>query len=441
MSAGFSPAESVVPAEDAGTPEASLVTAVPLGRLVDLDPAQPAAGATAVNAGPADIPDRPSVTAAGEPLGDAEPPASAQSPWSFPGDTAERVAFSFNLGKVAGQGEDADPILHQARDLGLVGVFDGMGGAGGTSYDTAEGARTGAYLASRATRTIVDQRMLELLGATAQMDGPTVASDLHDSIEAALRTRLAELHTPRSNLRSKLLRALPTTMAIAAVKGSGSSDPWECHLFWAGDSRIYLMDPARGVAQLTTDDIKDHGDAMANLRQDSTISNAMSADTAFVVNHREVVLSSPFVLVAATDGCFGYLPTPMHFEWLLLSTLRDATNADIWSESLQARISAVSGDDASMALLGIGADHQGFQSLFADRTALVAEQWVDPLDQLDADVADLEQQLDELKQRQAGQTAELWAAYRPDYEHYLDVDPVRAVGTARAVDTAEQDTR
>ena len=58
---------------------------------------------------------------------------------------------------------------------------------------------------------------------------------------------------------------------------------------------------------------------MANLRQDSVVSNAMSADTDFHVNHRKVELRAPFLVAGATDGCFGYLRSPMHFEHLVLS--------------------------------------------------------------------------------------------------------------------------
>jgi hypothetical protein len=353
----------------------------------------------------------------------AAPAAARISPWSVPSPAGERVAFCFNLAKATGQGEDADPILREARGLGLVGVFDGMGGAGGTDYATSEGSLTGAYLASRAAREVVDARMLDVLQGTDEVDISTIASSLHDSIESALRTRLAELHAPRSGLRSKLLRALPTTMAMAALKRrDGVDDTWECHLLWAGDSRVYLLRPGSGAAQLTTDDIRDQGDAMANLRQDSVISNAMSADTPFVVNHRQIVLSTPFVIVAATDGCFGYLPSPMHFEWLLLSTLRRAPDAESWSELLQAQIAAISGDDASMAVLGVGSDHQGFRLLFADRSADLHRRWVLPLEQLDASVADLERQLDDLRRQQTHRTAELWTAYRPDYELYFAVD-------------------
>jgi hypothetical protein len=40
------------------------------------------------------------------------------------------VSFKFCTAKVAGEGEDSDPILRVGPDLGLLGVFDGMGGAG-----------------------------------------------------------------------------------------------------------------------------------------------------------------------------------------------------------------------------------------------------------------------------------------------------------------------
>jgi len=72
-----------------------------------------------------------------------------------------------------------------------------------------------------------------------------------------------------------------------------------------------------------------------------------------------------------------------------------------------------------MAVLGIGSDHHGFQSLLADRTTDLQTRWVMPLDQLDGQVTDLERQLDELRRRQAQQTMELWTAYRADYERYL----------------------
>jgi hypothetical protein len=330
------------------------------------------------------------------------------------------VSFGFNLEKIPGHGEDSDPILRHGRELGLIGVFDGMGGAGGTVYETPEGPRTGAYLASRLARDVVEQRMVALLDPEWNLDGLAAAHDLQRSVRAALRERLAELRAPASGLRSRLLRALPTTMALAALqRHEPGGDRWTCHLLWAGDSRVYVFEPGSGARQLTVDDIRERGDAMANLREDSVVSNVMSADTDFVVHHRQVELTAPFLVIAATDGCFGYLPSPMHFEHLMLAALRDAPDTDSWSAAVRAAVSAVTGDDAAMATLGPGADNDGFRTLFVERTAELECRWIEPLDGLEAELQDQERKLAELRAARRERHAALWAAYKPSYEEYL----------------------
>jgi hypothetical protein len=358
-------------------------------------------------------------------------PARAASPWEPPATQPEprrgmpstagpRVSFGFNLHKIPGQGEDSDPVVRHGRELGLVAVFDGMGGAGGTVYETPDGPRTGAYLASRVAREVVEQRMVALLDPEWNLDGAAAAQDLQRSVRSALQERLAELNAPASGLRSRLLRALPTTMALAGLqRHEPSGDRWTCHLLWAGDSRVYVFEPESGARQLTVDDIRDHGDAMANLREDSVVSNAMSADTAFTVHHRQVELTAPFLMIAATDGCFGYLPSPMHFEHLVLAALRDAPDTDTWSTAVQAAVSAVTGDDAAMAALGVGADQDGFRTLFAPRTAELESRWIAPLDDLDTELREQERKLAELRAARRERQAQLWAAYKADYEEYL----------------------
>jgi serine/threonine protein phosphatase PrpC len=358
----------------------------------------------------------------------AEPAPAPSSAWELPevqpkqtpSAAGPRVSFGFNLQKIAGQGEDSDPIVRHGRELGLVAVFDGMGGAGGTLYETADGPRTGAYIASRIARDVVEQRMVTLLDPEWNLDGPAAAQDLQRSVRAALQERLAELKAPASGLRSRLLRALPTTMALAALqRQEPGGDRWTCHLLWAGDSRVYVFQPGGGARQLTVDDIRDRGDAMANLREDSVVSNAISADTDFVVRHRQIELTAPFVVVAATDGCFGYLPSPMHFEHLVLAALRDAPDTGSWSVAVQAAVSAVTGDDAAMATLGLGADHDGFRTEFAERTAELQRRWIAPLDGLDTDLREQERKLAEVRAARQEQQARLWAAYKPGYEEYL----------------------
>jgi hypothetical protein len=109
----------------------------------------------------------------------------------------------------------------------------------------------------------------------------------------------------------------------------------------------------------------------------------------------------------------------MHFEHLLLSTLQDARDAEAWRRALEAAVTAVTGDDAALALLGLGADLGGFKRLFRERTAELRRRFIDPLEELDGQVQRAEQELAGLRARRAEVGAELWAAYKPGYERYL----------------------
>jgi serine/threonine protein phosphatase PrpC len=342
--------------------------------------------------------------------------------------TGPTVSFGFNLGKIADHGEDSDPILRDGPDLGLLAVFDGMGGAGGTVYETPDGPRSGAYLASRIARDVVERRMLDLLVPDWNLKGEAAAADLQRSVRDALQDRLSELNAPKSGLRSRLLRALPTTMAVLALQRTNrSGSKWICHVFWAGDSRGYVFEPG-GARQLTSDDLRDPSDAMVNLRHDSVVSNAMSADTDFHVSYRRVELEAPFLLVCATDGCFGYLPSPMHFEQLVLGSLSQARGVSGWSQAVQSRIAAVTGDDAAMSVMAVGADLDELKELYAPRAAELEQQFTVPIDELGRSVQRAEQELQRLRQRQLDETEQLWQRYKPGYEHYLhaaeDAEPI-----------------
>jgi serine/threonine protein phosphatase PrpC len=329
------------------------------------------------------------------------------------------VSFGFNLAKVPDHGEDSDPILRDGPDLGLAGVFDGMGGAGGTVYDTPDGPRSGAYLASRVARDVVEEHLLSLIAPERPLPGEATAGELHDVLDAALQTALEELKAPASRLRSRLLRALPTTMALGVLqRARPESAAWVCHVLWAGDSRVYVFTPS-GMHQVSVDDLRDEGDAMANLQRDSVISNAISADTEFHINHRRVALEAPFFLLSATDGCFGYLRSPMHFEELVLRALAEATDEEDWSTAIQDSISAVTGDDAALAAIAVGADLPTLQRLYAPRLAELVADYIAPMDALRDEVSRAEQIAADLQHQRAADEAMRWNRYRADYERLL----------------------
>lgn len=63
--------------------------------------------------------------------------------------------------KKEGRGEDSDPILYKNNESVLIGVFDGMGGAGGVECEsdfTRDGIRkTKAYVGSRIVRDAIEK--------------------------------------------------------------------------------------------------------------------------------------------------------------------------------------------------------------------------------------------------------------------------------------------
>jgi hypothetical protein len=152
---------------------------------------------------------------------------------------------------------------------------------------------------------------------------------------------------------------------------------------------------------------------MANLRSDSVVSNAMSADTEFHVNYRRVQLQAPFFLLCATDGCFGYLPTPMHFERLVLSPLTEARTVDAWSRAIQTEVAGVTGDDAAMSVVSVGAGMKEIHRLYAPRLAELEDQFTAPIDDLVRSVQRAEDELIAQRQRQLEETEQLWAESRP----------------------------
>jgi predicted aminopeptidase len=99
-----------------------------------------------------------------------------------------------------------------------------------------------------------------------------------------------------------------------------------------------------------------------------------------------------------------------------LQRARDLTD---WQQALEATVTAVTGDDAALALLGVGTDLPDFKRRFKDRAAELERRYIDPLDDLDGLVQRAEQELAELRTRRAELGAELWGAYKPGYERHL----------------------
>ena len=164
---------------------------------------------------------------------------------------------------------------------------------------------------------------------------------------------------------------------------------------------FYLLD-ADGLAQLTEDDLGGV-DAMQNLTRDAALTNVISLSKDFSLHSAQLSMGRPGLLFAATDGCFGYLSTPMEFEYLLLKTLQEAQNAVSWEKALVQEIGEVAGDDYTISGLAMGfGSFENLKRQLSARTALVYRTYIHGLDNCSR----------EEKQK-------LWEHYRVHYQRLI----------------------
>ncbi|HRI80561.1 MAG TPA: hypothetical protein PLR06_13595, partial [Cyclobacteriaceae bacterium] len=171
--------------------------------------------------------------------------------------------------------------------------------------------------------------------------------------------------------------------------------------YWAGDSRCYALTPSRGLMQLTKDDLISTGDALVNLRDDSPLSNCISLDNDFTVNFRPISNIKSAMVICATDGAFGYLPTPMHFEYYILKTLAEARSIDDWKTNLARILEKYAADDVTFVLYSFEKDFDTLQNQYRQRLSALHTD----IDRIDHAATD---KLSAVK-------AEVWEKYKANY--------------------------
>ncbi len=314
------------------------------------------------------------------------------------------LATSVWTEKKPGRGEDAEPLfVHQfSSGEGVVGVFDGAGGAGaGAAGTSASGVeRTQAWLASRFTRALVEDWFV----GTGR-----VHEELREHIATAL---VGARRTTRRKILGTMRRELPTTMAALHYRSDDETAEWVA--LWAGDSRAYVLDARAGLQQVTRDDTES-SDALELLTQDPPMTNMVCADRLFEVHIARGSTAMPCVLVCATDGYFGYVTTPAEFEDVLLRTLERSDDLQQWGHALADEVTGYTGDDASLGIVALG--FTGFPQLrrhLSERTAVVREHATEIAAVAPGDLETL-----------TAVRASSWARYREDYERLMPVKETR----------------
>lgn len=295
------------------------------------------------------------------------------------------VLFCVAREAAPGRGEDSWCYSCRGGET-LIGVFDGSGGIGAQQYP-GYGGHTGAYVASRAVSGAV-QAWFES-GKTEPVEKP---------VEMALDICKRYANLPQGNagvkIKGSLRKSFPTTMAALTI--FADSDRVHARCFWAGDSRCYLCD-GDGLHQLSVDDVGST-DAMENLSDDGALKNVVNASVPYSIHTCSFIAAKPCFFVAATDGCFGYLRSPMHFEYLLIDTLCASDSIEAWKTAMDRRLYECAGDDYSLCVAGYGyPSFKAMKKAFASRREQVRRRYIE---------CDGEPQV-------------LWLSYKEKYESFM----------------------
>lgn len=297
-----------------------------------------------------------------------------------------------------GSGEDSF-AARAVREGVFLCVADGCGGLGSRRYESLN-QRTGAFAASRlATHAVSSWVGDRLPMPDAPEAGGLLCRELEGELSALFRGFAQKhCHAP-SRIVGSMQRSLPTTLCAALAAPCGAGGQELCFL-WAGDSRGYLLDRG-GLHQCTRDHLRGDPDPFDSLYRDMPLTALVSADAPVRLSMRRLRAQEPCVLIAATDGAFGGLPTPMEFEMLLLDTLRAAASWESWQRKLTNRLAKAAHDDATLLLAPLGFDgFEALQSAMTLRRALVQKRFVTPV----------------RRRREAAFARERWLEYRAAYD-------------------------
>lgn len=294
------------------------------------------------------------------------------------------------------QGEDCF-YCAMSEQSAVVSVCDGCGGLGARKYDSFAG-HTGAYIASRivsgALHDWYHQNYRECWSDPLQL-----ATSMDKYIRQAYKV-CEPYVVEKLNIKGSMIRKLPTTLALAYAEQD--RDVIRIHILWAGDSRVYMLD-SNGLAQLSKDDT-DVEDALENLTCDGVMTNVLSADGKYNINYRTISLNHPAIIFAATDGCFGYIPSPMKFEHVIVRSLVDSNSPEAFKAELRNQFVDYAGDDFSFGMMSFGyGSYENTRRAYIDRLNYLEHVYKDAYDE-DCDNECIQC---------------LWKDYKQVYERYL----------------------
>lgn len=296
-------------------------------------------------------------------------------------DALVSLSVYFNEEQMVGKGEDSALRITDGPNAALIATMDGCGGAGAQVYAKANnmsGARISAEHVGIALHRWFSENQYGLVGT----DGKT-AEMLAAEMKVAINNELTEQYEivgeEESAVQSRMARILPSTLAAMLAEVT-ETNMVRCISFWAGDSRTFLF-RASGLQQTSRDDIRGHRDPFAALINDGRLSNLVSLSAEYEIHTTETVLTEPFIILTASDGCFSYFRSPMEFEWTILDTLKKSPTPQHWEDNLRDLFGFYASDDFTMNIAVLGfSNWKAVQNAYSPRWCEFYEKYYKPME-------------------------------------------------------------
>ena len=291
------------------------------------------------------------------------------------------TTFQFQKGNKL-ECEDAPPVVSEQYAI----VCDGLGGSGSHKHrccspnSDEETIHSSAFLGARIVSNYVSTfyqhaNILELFSDNLSVRQCAVQNFV-TSMKQGLLDELQQQYNHNYPLISKRFgdfHIFPTT--LASVLYHHHQNCVKILSVWAGDSRVYILTPSKGLQQLTLDDSKSGKEMIS----DSAMSNCIKANHSFYINFSYYEINEPCVVFCCTDGCFDYC-TPMHLEMIFYKVIEDnlpqndnSIESQLFSKQLSEYICAEISDDTTMAGAIFGmSSYREMQALFLERAK---KQW------------------------------------------------------------------
>lgn len=249
--------------------------------------------------------------------------------------------------------EDACSFSFERADLHYAGVFDGCGGLGSKRYERLNN-KSGAFISSQTCAMVFNDEMEKMPSATP-VDN-TYVSHLKDAFLATLKKH-EQQYGQQSGLVGSMVRTLPCTGSMVIVTESRTTaHALHLDIIQAGDSRVYVMRPKEGLQQVTRDELAGNPDALKNLYVSAAMTNVINIDKDFTLTHISFDLEMPFAVLCASDGVFGYVKTPMHFEKIVLDSLESSNSFAFFEKAFYNGVTSITGDDSTAVMPFYGWD-------------------------------------------------------------------------------------